>query len=349
MKTDFAYIDDVVERSTKKEPPVSTKERADAAQQAKKIIGGFRVKDDKAERDNLDAIVARKRSGIEMFLQHRTMAREELGKYGVKPMAIVPTKSWERICYDTGLYIMAPNSQGQIGYEPAGLVPYAKWSEHAITKKAKLEWDWFLDAMFPKRKSLPNINYAHKATLVLPDPPEAVAAILCKAQKLGLKVAAVAEAISFVETPSEIVKRSNVSAKDLWAQARGYADHADWVKRDPIVTAEYGSATAIIAQFGDFPIEKEVVDAVLATYDLLPEGVTPQVATMTPYPSVEEQYRQAVQNGMQQPVSYPQTLGGVGGLYTSNTAAHTYGYASTVPTIVAGGGYVVNSQSWTGR
>src|SRR5271155_5860490 len=233
MKTSFDYIDDVVEQSTKVEPKLSDKERGDAEKTAKKIIGGFRVKDDKAEKDALDAMVTRKRSGVSMFLQHRTMAKDDLAKVGIKPMAVVPTTSWKRICLDTGLYILVPNAQGQIAYDATSVQALAG-SIRNIDKKAKEDWKWFLNAMFPDRTSL-DLSAYYKATLILPDPPEDVAAILCKAQKISLKVAAVAEAISFVETPSEIVKRSSVTAKDLWAQARGYADHADWVKRDPIV------------------------------------------------------------------------------------------------------------------
>ena len=340
MKTSFDYIDDVVEKSTKAEPVLSDKERGDAEKKGKKIIGGFRVRDPDEEKRALDSLVAKKRAGVEAFLRDRAKAKEVLNT--IKPMAIVPTKAWEKICYDTGLYIMAPNKQGMVGYDHGKLQSLSGWSEKAIDAKAKADWKWFLDLAFPQRKA-PIARQYYAATLILPDPPEAVATILCKAQALPLKVAAVAEAISFVEKPSEIVKRSSVNPKDLWAQAQGYEDYKDWVKRDPIVFYECGTATAIIAQFGDFPIEKEVVDAVMATNDLLPEGISPPVQSVLMPETLEDMYRRTMQiaNGqMGIARQYPNLFG---------QAQEIGSYTPTMVNSVMPTSYTISSSGWTGR
>ncbi len=93
--------------------------------------------------------------------------------------------------------------------------------------------------------------------LILPDPPAEVGAVLLKARRLKPWVAAVPGAIGFAESLEEIAERQQ-------------REMAEWERRrerlrqdDPIVYHECGSATAILAQFGDFPIEQQVVDSVL--------------------------------------------------------------------------------------
>lgn len=294
MKTTFEYIDEAVEKITKVQPVLNDSEKAEAAKHGRKIIGGFRVRDPEEERKALDALVAKKIKGTKMFLEHREIAKKELKKANLTPLAVVPTSIWDKICYDTGLYIFSPNSDGRVAYDRHSLDTLV--NDKNVDAKAKKDWKWFLDLAFPLRKSLQYDRY-YWATLILPDPPEDVAATLRKAAGLNLqlKVAAVAEAISFVEKPSEIVRQSSKNGKDLWAQAQGYADYADWVKRDPIVFAEFGGATAIIAQFGDFPVEKEVVDKALSVSSLTPEGVSPEVAVvLNPGLLTYEQYQRAL-------------------------------------------------------
>lgn len=96
-----------------------------------------------------------------------------------------------------------------------------------------------------------------KATLVLPPLPVELEQTMLKADKLGsLKVAAVADAIGFAESPRNILGRS----------ARARADNSAQMFRqfiaDPIIYFEHKGAVAVIAQFGDFPVEQEVIDRV---------------------------------------------------------------------------------------
>ncbi len=111
----------------------------------------------------------------------------------------------------------------------------------------------------------PNNSESRNGTLVglsLPEPPTDVAETLLKAHKanIRLKVALVPEAISFTETPYQILTRDHQARVKEKERQRELARE---FKNDPIAYYEVGSAVAIIAQFGDFPIEKEVVDRVV--------------------------------------------------------------------------------------
>lgn len=265
MKTNLAYIDDVMERAIAAEAVAPTIPQADkdaATKRGRKIIGGFRVHDGAAEARALDEIIWKRKAAIEKFRTDRAAIRDQLSKLGVTPLAICPTGAWYKICRDAKLYILSPNAEGQVFISRGAFNGYA---ENSIDRQASKNWTDFLDHLFPDGRSL---NDGHRATLILPDPPEDVADILCKAQSLTLIVAAVGEAIRFAEKPSELMK-SSAHPKDAWAREQGYEDYQDWLKRDPIVFAEHESATAIIAQFGEFPIEQDVVDAAIKADTLL--------------------------------------------------------------------------------
>lgn len=120
---------------------------------------------------------------------------------------------------------------------------------------AKLLHDFFPNGVSPAKSKV-------SATLVLPAPPQGVAAILLKAKDLDLKVAAVGEAIAFAETPAQIMQDEHVRRVEIREKQRAE-------RHDPIVYHEHESAIAIIAQFGDFPVEREVVDRVVSSEHLL--------------------------------------------------------------------------------
>jgi hypothetical protein len=102
----------------------------------------------------------------------------------------------------------------------------------------------------------------------MPVPPPDVADRLLKAKGLDLKVATVAEAISFKETPSELYRRAPAISEVV----------ERWLRDDPIIYFEQGTAAAIIGQFGDFPIEHDIVARVLADENLLRVFPATQVA-----------------------------------------------------------------------
>lgn len=110
-----------------------------------------------------------------------------------------------------------------------------------------------------------------QATLVLPAPPPEVAEILLRAYAHldGLKVAAVGEAIAFLESPGQILRNTALRLEAERAEQRRIEQELIERLNDPIVYYEYESAVAIIAQFGDFPIEKEVIDKVVSSEHLI--------------------------------------------------------------------------------
>src|SRR3989338_1893449 len=107
-----------------------------------------------------------------------------------------------------------------------------------LKRKSKRPWSQQLADLFPEGTSLSASEVS--AQLVLPDPPADVQALLLKARSFRLRVAAVADAISFKETP------------DLFL----FRELDRRMVNDPIVYIEQDNAVAIIAQFGDFPIEQ---------------------------------------------------------------------------------------------
>ncbi|MBI2030788.1 hypothetical protein HYT05_04155 [Candidatus Kaiserbacteria bacterium] len=110
---------------------------------------------------------------------------------------------------------------------------------------------------FPKRTSAETRYTAPQVTVILPNPPEEVAARLLKVHMLNLEVAVVPEAIGFLETPAQVYRDDLQASHDAYEERmRARRD----LLRDPIITHRHKSAVAIIDQYGDFPMEKKIVD-----------------------------------------------------------------------------------------
>lgn len=121
---------------------------------------------------------------------------------------------------------------------------------------SKKPWEEVLKGFLPN-----GVNEGgFRVHVVLPKPPAEVARELLKVKSLNLKVAAVAEAIAFSEAPGDILRREHDRKSPGY---RGYASYEEWLEKCPIIYYEHESAVAIIAQFGDFPIEQRVVDEVV--------------------------------------------------------------------------------------
>ena len=128
-------------------------------------------------------------------------------------------------------------------------------------------WKEVIKEFFPECVSYEINHLDCVARLMLPQPPADVLGVLLKAKFLELKVAAVAEAISFLESPSEILRKGHDRIiKDRMERRRQAI--RDFLN-DPIVYHEHGSAVAIISQFGDFPIEQQIVDRVVNSEHLI--------------------------------------------------------------------------------
>jgi len=112
-----------------------------------------------------------------------------------------------------------------------------------------------------------------QARVQLPVPPIDVAQIVLKVHNANLKLRVAAEPDA-IQIDGGLSKMFDTAINDLFAQEAA-------VRRDPILYItngkdEYGHiierddyAVAIIAQYGDFPIEKEVVDKLIAQRTVL--------------------------------------------------------------------------------
>jgi hypothetical protein len=94
--------------------------------------------------------------------------------------------------------------------------------------------------------------------IALPQPPVDVQKKLRAAAKtkMDLHVAAVPEAIGFKDDVAAVLLNAEQKRQEAIVEA----------KRDPIIFLEDGDAVAIVAQFGDFPIEQAVVEEAIRTY-----------------------------------------------------------------------------------
>jgi hypothetical protein len=97
-------------------------------------------------------------------------------------------------------------------------------------------------------------------TITFPEPPADVVEVLrrVKATDLSVRVASEPSALSLSTDPilyvADSLTRRDVEMRESRARAGA----------DPIVYVRLGEAVAILAQFGDFPIEKRVIDSVIA-------------------------------------------------------------------------------------
>lgn len=129
---------------------------------------------------------------------------------------------------------------------------------------ASRRWAEVLADLAPKRRIYGGNDW-ERAKLELPAPPVEVAEVLLRAQRAGfcLYVAAEAGAIQFKGGIEKI----------LGEQYREMLLAEEAARRDPIVFVSHGgqgnnyerndAVIAVIAQFGDFPIEQEALDAVV--------------------------------------------------------------------------------------
>lgn len=300
MKSSLAYIDAATEgavttRSGK--PSLSDADRKAARVQATKSVAGFDVFDEEAERKSLDAIIAKNREAVETFIAERKAIREKLAASGVTPLAVVPLASWKKLLRNAGLFMLAPDSAGRVhiattafdGLPAASAGRFTAGEDKAETL-AKQNGSAWLKRCFPTQESKDGVGAV--ATLVLPVPPADVIDTLVKLSRAGvaMKTAAVAEAIAFKESIPQL-RRLEMARREEEAR------RLEALRADPIVYTEHGGVAAVVAQFGDFPIEMEVVDAVVAADDFIPEK--PKASHFVPYglspiSSVDDAYLRAL-------------------------------------------------------
>lgn len=98
--------------------------------------------------------------------------------------------------------------------------------------------------------------------LVLPVPPEEVCETLLKLHDFELRTVAVYGAMDFAGGVLPVLHQVR---KDREDRERRIQERIDWRLNDPIVYVNRGPVTAVVAQFGPFPIEQRIVDMIQAT------------------------------------------------------------------------------------
>jgi hypothetical protein len=123
---------------------------------------------------------------------------------------------------------------------------------------------WIKHRLFPDYKETRSsvISYTR---LVLPTPPADVAAVLEKVQNLPLRIAVVPQGFDLADPPSRVFGFNF----DRERFVRQYRLKLAAQQSDPIIYYQDRGIVAIIAQFGDFPIEREAVEQAIATNDLV--------------------------------------------------------------------------------
>lgn len=272
--------------------PGAALEAAKAAGQI--TVAGFDVVDEASERAALDDARDLRRREIEMFRRERAELRELLADRGITPLAILPTSVWRRLCLEAKLYRFAPSNGGMVSADPRAFAIFKDFSGMAVGWKAraaridefaKKNWPLMLEKLFPGYQEV-GAESGMPVTLELPKPPPEVAAILIKAKRLPLQVVAEAAAIGIKEPMSLLDERSGRlmdAKKPFWARM-GYASYeAYYAEHEPIVTTDHGNATAVLAQFGPYLFEQDLVDRVIAGDNILGDG--PLVTEPLAYPA----------------------------------------------------------------
>lgn len=129
----------------------------------------------------------------------------------------------------------------------------AEWLRSAQKERVVQEWAGTLNN---GRPVYDDKDAREPVAIRLPDPPPEVAVQLYRLAGVGIAVhvAAVPEAIMFQRPLSETLLK-NKREHDALLRAMHAA-------LDPIIYVERGSAVALVAQYGDFPLERQVVDRV---------------------------------------------------------------------------------------
>lgn len=130
----------------------------------------------------------------------------------------------------------------------------------ATQRFAALPWKEQLQSFFPDGKST---ERGRMVGIILPDPPPEVAATLLKLKDRQLNVSVVPDAFAFDATPEQLIwqeRHERVAAERERLRA---------LREDPIIDVEFGSAVAIVAQFGDFPIEQQTLERVVNSEHLV--------------------------------------------------------------------------------
>ena len=261
--TDLATIDRVFAEAIEHEAEMPSVPEAFVKRAAQKtVIAGFEVHDKVAAAKIEDEGREQRRNQITAYLQGRTELMRKFAECGVTPLAYLPTRSWGILCQDAGLFVI--DSRGRAPVDVNAGVDYVRQWCNSSTAPAEIlriakVYVKERDHRALVRQAFTGPRRWAEAAIELPTPPAEVVEVLLKVRDLHPKTAAVPEAINFVGGLETVI------ANEIRRQHEAERVAREMARWDPIVYVEQGPATGIVAQFGDFPIEKEVLDHVLAT------------------------------------------------------------------------------------
>lgn len=278
MKSSLAVIDRVFDDAVIAQldnPPVP--EKFERLAQKKTVIAGFEVHDKIAAEKAREEGRSERRKQLEAYRDARNALLAAFSDRGVKPLAVLPSGAWKRVCTDARLIIL-DRPDGTLlcdlnqshEFIAALLTKWKPGRGSGVSDPLKYAQAW-LDSKPWADLLRDMINGRGSKTPVrinLPVPPDDVVDVLCRVRDMEPKTAAVPEAISFADGAATVIARHHQARVEAERKEREYQE---WLKNDPIVYVEKDGATGIVAQFGDFPIEQEVVEAVSKT-EFFPEA-----------------------------------------------------------------------------
>jgi hypothetical protein len=262
MNAQVAYLDEAMMRALDRKKveggELTAEQKLWAKQSATQLVAGFEFLDEEKQakveaewqKENLES--------IEGYLHERDLIYAQLRDLGVTPLAVLPKKVWTSIAKQSGLYTLKFGIDGQVyPSDRAFTVGWVKWMA------LKADWKRMVAHLFPDGYSY---NHGrHPLTPVLPEAPREVVDVLRKLKgnlSRELQTAVVPEALGFKENLDDV--RGTVLRQ--MAEER----RVTLLSRDPIVLAPFRNSVAVVAQFGDFPVEKAVVDAAVEAEGALP-------------------------------------------------------------------------------
>lgn len=271
---------------------LTSEDHAAAKRAATRRTAGFEFIQPELLDTALDKLVEARTAQIAAFQVDRSKARELLSTAGIVPLAIIPSMVWRELCVSADLYRLYPDAQNRVVVRNIDLdvLPrVARPRTRSNIEEDRMRLDSWADANRAEVLALlfgdsrrgdrpdPQKNQL-LATISLPQPPADVAMILEKAIKAKLQLAVAAEpaAVQLAQRLSDVLRSKLDAFRAEAERARLEAERAEAARRaqsvDPIVYVEVGNATAILAQFGEFPIEQALVDTVIKGDDLIPDG-----------------------------------------------------------------------------
>lgn len=307
-KTNLAYIDSRMNHLIQAELKSPTPHVEHSTQALKpRVIAGFEVNDRKLTGRLLDEAREKRQQVVKRYVKQKKALLEEFQSIGVEPLAVLPTVTFESICKASDLYFVPKRMRSGVNpvaflswvydVEPAsdGIMTamerirrvkpkvdktvegYMKLRTHGQLIRELMTGEPTQTDIKPTAEVLRfNRRWSSDVDgavwdLLLPVPPEEVAEKLIRAADadMELRTVAVYDAIDFVGGIKPILHRVNGNFEDYRQEEQ---ERIDWIRNDPIVYVPRGTVTAVVAQFGPFPIEQEIVDKVTAA-DFLPPSI----------------------------------------------------------------------------